>query len=139
MKVLLDTNIILDFLLMRPPHDIFARDILRFSRQGFFQTFITASSATDIFYLAKKTLKDLEVVYELFENLLKTVSIIQVDNKVIENAIKLHWKDFEDAVQYVAATYANVDYIVTRNKSDFELAEIQVVEPNEFLLLPWEE
>ena len=47
--------------------------------------------------------------------------------------MKLHWKDFEDAVQYVTAERIKADYIITRNTKDIESKKIPVVTPNEFL------
>lgn len=51
----------------------------------------------------------------------------------LQNAASLKWKDFEDAIQYVTSERINADYIITRNKKDFENGKIPALTPNEFL------
>jgi len=71
----------------------------------------------------------------LLKNLLTTVDIAAVTGNEIHQAVNLDWDDFEDAVQYVAGEAIAVDYIVTRNKSDFASAVLPVVSPDELLAL----
>lgn len=42
--------------------------------------------------------------------------------------------DYEDTVQYLNATVANADVIVTRDKDGFAGADIRVCTPREFLV-----
>jgi len=71
----------------------------------------------------------------LIKKLLTTVDIAAVTGNEIRQAISLDWNDFEDAVQYAAGESIAVDYIVTRNKSDFASAVLPIVSPDEFLAL----
>lgn len=61
------------------------------------------------------------------------MEIAESGPSVIDQAIALKSKDFEDAVQYYVARKVNVDYIITRNKKDFPFSEIEVLAPSEFL------
>jgi predicted nucleic acid-binding protein len=61
------------------------------------------------------------------------VQIATVSEKVIDEAIQLRWKNFEDAIHHQAALHANCDVIVTRNEKDFVNAEIPILSPQTFL------
>jgi predicted nucleic acid-binding protein len=60
---------------------------------------------------------------------------LPVDESTIDEALSLDFKDFEDAIQYVAAKNNNMDFIITRNKNDYENSKISVLNAREFLEL----
>jgi len=97
--------------------------------------FLSASNITDIYYIISRTLKSKKTAMSLLKNLLTTVDIAAVTGNEIHQAVNLDWGDFEDAVQYAAGEAIAVDYIVTRNKSDFASAVLPVVTPDELLAL----
>ena len=133
MKILIDTNIVLDVLLKRPSfyQDSFA--IFQLVDQERITGCITASAITDIFYIANKEIKDDEIVYQAIENLTGIFSAIPVSGTTIANAVVLRWKDFEDAVQFVTAKENGVTYIITRNKDDYESSDIPCISPADFI------
>jgi len=133
MNILIDTNVILDQLLKREPFYEDAESIRVLSENGHINSYISASAITDIYYIARKEIRDKETVITLIENLLKTTSIAAVTETSIYEALVLKWDDFEDAVQYVAGKSISADYIITRNKSDFDGSKIEVLSPDEFL------
>lgn len=135
MKYLIDTNIILDVLLNRKPFCDNSAKVLNLSGQENIALYITASSITDIYYIANQTLRNKEAVKELLVKLLKIVFIAGVSEKEIRNALELPWKDFEDSVQYSVALLQKMDGIITRNPSDYKKAEIKVYNPEDFLCL----
>ena len=134
MKVLLDTNVVLDVLLKRPSFYQNSFEIFRLIDQERIDGCITASAITDIFYIAKKETKDAEMVYQAIEKLTDIFSIIPVSKNTIANALVIRWKDFEDAVQFMAAKENGIAYIITRNKNDFESPEIPCIEPLDFIV-----
>jgi len=69
----------------------------------------------------------------LLKNLLTSVDIAAVTGSEIMRAMDIDWDDFEDAVQYVAGENIKVDYIVTRNTSDFNSVLLPVVTTKELL------
>jgi len=71
MNVLIDTNVILDILLQREPHNKDAAKINILSEKGYIRSYISASAVTDIFYIARKELKNTDTVFGLLKNLLK--------------------------------------------------------------------
>ena len=133
MKILVDTNVILDILLKRSSfyQDSFA--IFQLIDQERIAGYITASVITDIFYIANKETKKAETVYVGIENLTSLFSIAVVSEATITNALALRWNDFEDAVQFIAAKENNVDYIITRNEADFKNSDIPCMSPTDFI------
>lgn len=148
MRLLIDTNIVLDFLLRRngtvPAKDLFERALLHGDDE-----FVTASSVTDIMYIfnlsEEKRNKELpegqkltkhQIAMEVqrkMESLLSFLKILPVTNANIHEALALKWDDGEDALQYIVALRNNMDVIITRNKKDFADSSIQVMTPDEFL------
>jgi len=132
MKILIDANVALDVLLERQPFYISGVKILSLSKGGI-ELFLSASTVTDIYYIIRKELKDKEAALTLLKNLLANVDVAAVTNNEIHRAIALHWSALEDAVQYAAGETIDVDYLVTRNISDFSSAHYPVVTPDSLL------
>jgi len=132
MKILIDANIALDVLLKRHPFYISGVKILGLSKSGI-ELFISASTITDLYYIINKQLKDKKNAITLVKKLLESVNVAAVTNDEIRRAFELDWGDFEDAVQYAAGETIFVDYLVTRNPSDFSNAALPVLTPDELL------
>jgi len=134
LKPLVDTNVILDALLVRTPFYDNAKDILTLVEHQKVAGCISASAATDIFYIVNKEIKNKERVYSAIDGLTKIFTVIPVYDTTIRAALAFRWKDFEDAVQYAAALENGVTHIVTRNAADYEAGAL-AVNPADFLLL----
>jgi predicted nucleic acid-binding protein len=132
MKVLVDTNIILDVLFHRVTFFDHSRKIFELLEQNRMEGCISASAFTDIFYLVKKEIKNTEMVYQTIDDLAALLTIAPVFESTIRNALALRWKDFEDAVQYSTAKENEVDCIVTRNKDDYAASDIPCMSPVDF-------
>jgi len=133
MKALIDTNIVLDVFLERHPFydDSFA--IFQLANLKRFSGFLSAASITDIFYFVRKKWRDSEEVYQMMDRITALFSVAPVSEKTIANALALRWKDFEDAVQYIAATEIGVNCIVTRNAADYTMSGIPCMSPANFI------
>ena len=132
MNLLIDTNVILDILLQREPYYKDAAKINALSENGYVCGYISASAVTDIFYVAKKELKNKDLAIKLLKDILKTIHIASVTETNIYEALDLQWDDFEDSVQYVIGQSISADYIITRNPKDFSNSDIKVMSPEEF-------
>ena len=133
MRLLIDTNVILDYLLARQG---FQEDAIRiFSLAAYDDTyeFVSSSAVTDIFYHVNKELHDSYAAQSKLRELFKILTVLDVTQLDVMKALELHWKDFEDAVQYAVALSNQVDVIITRNRKDFEGGLIPVLTPQEFL------
>jgi len=134
MKVLIDTNIILDVLLNRSAFSDNSKAIFDLAEKKQIIGHISASAMTDIFYIAYKEYKNSEKVYQAIDKLIFLFSIIPVTETTIANALTLRWQDFEDAVQYTAADENSLKYIITHNKADYKTAGIRCMSPSDFII-----
>jgi len=133
MKVLIDTNVVLDVLLKRLPfyHDSFK--IFQLADREHFQGCLSAVSMTDIFYLLRKDRHDSGETYKIIDELTDLLSIIPVTKTTITKALALRWPDFEDAVQYTAAQENDITYIITRDEADYKTSDIKCMNPSDFI------
>lgn len=133
MKILVDTNIVLDVMLKREPFYKSSLEILGLTKRDDVEEYVSASAITDIYYLAYRQLRDKEVVKKLMKKLLTVLSVASVSEQEIENALSLEWNDFEDSVQYSVAFVQEMEGIVTRNPNDYKEAKIKIWKPEELL------
>lgn len=133
MKLLIDTNVILDVLLKRDPFYKDASEVLNLIQRDGIREYISASAVTDIYYIARKYLKSRSAVVDLMKRLLKIVSIAAVSEREIFNALELDWSDFEDSVQYSVAFFHEMEGLITRNPDDYRGSNIPVFQPSEIL------
>ncbi len=132
MKVLVDTNVVLDLLMDRRPFSASAQKIFKAAELGKIELHIPSSSVTDIFYIVKKH-TGREKAKEILLQLLEIVRVIEVTGKDIRRAMNLDIEDFEDALQAWCAKKRNLKYIITRNKKDFLRSPVQPISSDEFV------
>ena len=135
MKLLIDTNVVLDVLLRREPFFRTAAEVLSLTQRDEVREYVSASAITDIYYIANKQMKDRDAVRDLLKRLLMVVSVAAVSEREIQNALNLAWGDFEDSVQYSVALLNEMDGIVTRNPSDYQEANMRIWLPEQTLEL----
>jgi len=122
-KVLLDSNIILDVLLAREPKKQFADKIFRLAANDEIEAAMTASSITDVYYIVAKRLGD-QLARKAVRDLLNLLQIIAVNGDDGAGALDLPMPDFEDALVSVCADKEAVDYIITNDKEFLTMAGI---------------
>lgn len=135
MRILVDTNIILDVLLKREPHNKAAQVILTKCADREITGYLAAHSIPNIFYVLRKDYSQ-EERRKFIRNLCEIFRISDLNAEKIVSAIdnEQFW-DFEDCLQEECAAAETVDYIVTRNSGDFKLSRVKVIEPDEFVKL----
>jgi predicted nucleic acid-binding protein len=131
-RVLLDTNILPDVLLLREPWVRQASAIWQANDDGKIVCYVNASTITDVFYIARRAIGT-DAAREAVETCLQSFEICAVDGNALEQALQLSGNDFEDNLQMVCATIDGLDAIVTRDNSGFQAATIAVLPPDEFL------
>ena len=132
MKILLDTNIVLDILLKREKFFLRSREIFILVEEKKVEGFLSASSFTTIYYLISKYLSKKEAD-ESIEILLKLFDVTYLDKNIIKNAVENNGVDFEDSVIYTSAYYEGIDYIITRDKRGFKNFKVECLNPENFL------
>jgi predicted nucleic acid-binding protein len=133
-QVLFDLNIILDVLQERQDFYDFSARLLAYAETGVLQGWLAAHSVTTLFYLIAKD-KSPEQARVTLTSILQFFKIAPVDQNTVEGALNLPYRDFEDAVQMMAALQIHADYLVTRNVRDYQPAPMEVVQPVELLAI----
>ncbi len=133
MKIMCDTNVIIDVLLEREPFIEDSYKILKLCEERKINGFVSASSVTDIYYLVRKYTNSTDLAYKTVGKLLEIVKVCSVTNNDVLIAFQKRAKDFEDCLVATCAKSIHCDYIATRNKKDFEGFGIPVFTPTEIL------
>ena len=132
-KILIDTDVILDFFFDRKPFSEYSSQVLALCETGKIKGYVTPVICSNLYYLLRQTAPHKKVIEKL-GLLLSFVDVIQMNKETIMAAINSEFKDFEDALQNFAAQKAgNINVIVTRNVKDFFFFFISVLSPNNFL------
>lgn len=134
MRVLFDTDIVLDFLLEREPFMAEALVLFNAHDQKKIDAYVSAITPTNIFYIVRKK-AGLDKAREAVAAVLATLEVCAVDKHVLSGASKLPISDFEDSVQVSSAMNANLDAVVTRNLNDFKNSPLPVYSPSDFIAL----
>lgn len=132
LKVLFDTNVVVDIALKRQPFYSASLRVLTLAYQGAIEAFISASTVTDIYYLVRKA-KGHDATLDFLKLIIPFCQIAAIDQRVITHALMSSITDFEDAVQYEAAILAQLDAVVTRNPQDFPMQGLPIFTPEVLL------
>lgn len=135
MKILVDTNIIIDALTGREPFREAAEQIFMLAANQIEDMYITASSATDIYYLIRRHLHNADQAKNTMSKLYELFYILDVTSGDCQEALSSKVKDYEDAVIASCASRNQMDYIVTRNIKDYEHSKVKALLPDELLKL----
>lgn len=133
MKILVDTNIIIDALTGREPFRKDAEQIFLLAANQIEDMYITASSATDIYYLVRKHLHSTGQAKNVMAKLYELFRILDVTFSDCQEALSSEVVDYEDAVLSCCAFRNHMDYIITRNIKDFERSKVQASLPKAFI------
>ncbi|MDR0338546.1 MAG: PIN domain-containing protein [Planctomycetaceae bacterium] len=132
-RILIDTNIILDAYLHRGEFAFWALEIIQKIDEKKFEGCISASAVTDLYFIARKNTKKIEVALEIIESIYALLTILPVNKTIIRAALDFPMQDFEDAVQIFAAKAMDIDIAVTRDKMGFIDSGMTIFTPQEFL------
>ncbi|NEQ74974.1 MAG: putative toxin-antitoxin system toxin component, PIN family [Okeania sp. SIO2C9] len=127
MRVLVDTNIILDAFIEREAFVQDAKTLLTAIQSQQIEGYVTATTLTNIFYIVRKQTKSVERAREAVAMTLELMEICDVHRNILETAFATNLRDFGDAVQLACAYAENVDAIVTRNADYFVDASLPIL------------
>jgi len=133
MKVLFDTNVILDYLVQREPFYHDSREVILLSAEKKLDGIVGAGSIADIYYICKKEYQSTEKPLNLINDLLKLVTLVDTKAYDVNNALAFNMSDFEDAIIAATALRETAEYIITRNVKDFGQSPIPAITPSDFL------
>ena len=130
MKILLDTNIVLDILMDRMPFADSAVELFSKVEDGTIIGYLCGTTITTVYYLASKAVGAARAQEEI-RKLLNLFEVAPVNRHVLEAALVADFNDFEDAVIHEAACHVGANAIVTRNQKDFKKSRIPVYSSEE--------
>ena len=132
-KVLIDTDVILDFFFDRQPFSEYATRIFSLCESKTIEGFLTPVIYSNVYYLLRRTSQHKKVVEKLTQ-LLSITEVLQMDKEVVGNALNSAFKDFEDAMQnFAAIKNGEINVILTRNLKDYQKSEIGVMTPEIYI------
>lgn len=132
MKVLVDTNVILDVLCDRKEFVADSLRVFQCCEAQHITGYISALSIPNIVYIMRKEL-DPERIREVLHTLTMVFSVVELRESDLLKAAELSFDDYEDAIQSVCAARVRADHIVTRNGKDFSNSSVPAVSPTELL------
>jgi predicted nucleic acid-binding protein len=133
-RILFDTNILLDVFLEREPFVEASTTLFDANVRGVVDGLLGATTVTTTYYLATKK-KDRGRARDHVHELLRLFEVAPVNRQVLAQAVESDFQDYEDAVLHSAAQASGADGIVTRNEGDFDPASLSVHTPEELLAI----
>ncbi|MCX6258858.1 MAG: PIN domain-containing protein [Bacteroidia bacterium] len=132
-RVLIDTDVILDFFFNRQPFSDHAAEVLSLCELKKIHGFVTPVILSNLYYLLRQTAKH-EKVIEKLSRLMTITDVLVIDKEVILHALGSGFTDFEDALQnFAAINSGKVDLILTRNIKDYKKSELGIMTPESYL------
>lgn len=134
-KILVDTNVLLDYLLEREPFFEDAKKVILSCIEGNVKGCIAAHSISNMFFILRKDYSVKER-REVLSNICSIFDVEGIDKtKLLAGLANEDFSDFEDCLQMECAKAYGAEYIVTRNISDYESSEVSTIMPKEYLKL----
>jgi predicted nucleic acid-binding protein len=133
MKVLIDSDVILDLLIDRKPFSKESLDILSWCEKGRITGYWTPVIISNVHYILSKYSSE-KTARSTIAELNEILEVISINKSVINLALESKFKDFEDALQnYAAELNLEIEAIITRNENDYKLSKLSIFSPADFL------
>jgi len=133
-KVFVDTDVCIDLLSGREPHNMSAELLFSLADKGKIKIYVSSISFPNIDYVLRSQYSGVHSRKTI--GIFKTiVNVLPVDSRTIDLAISSGFNDFEDAIQYSCAIENNLSVLITRNIKDYKMATITIMTPEAFIAL----
>jgi predicted nucleic acid-binding protein len=114
-------------------HDVNkAIELINLVESGEYKGYTSTVIFTNTYYIQRK-LKNHNTAINFLRKLRLLLTVLNVDDRIIQKALESGFNDFEDAVQYYTALENKIDHIITRNTDDYKKSTIKVYTPSQFL------
>ena len=131
-KLFIDTDILLDLLLARVPHDVSAAQLFTLVESGKAKGYVSPLSFSNLHDILRRSLSHAEVLRHL-RKLRLLMQVVALNDKVVDLALSSEFEDFEDALQYYTVVEHTMDCLITRNKKDYKHAAFPLYTAEEYL------
>ena len=132
MNVLIDTNVVIDFLGKRKGFFDNAALIFQMQKEGRINAIVSSLTIINCAYILRKVFSR-EVMLDKVEKLCNTFTISGIDKTTLVEALKMNPYDFEDTIQYISALPYQPDIIISRDKHGFMDLDTPIMTPDEFI------
>lgn len=133
MRILLDTNVLIDLYTQRPPAGDIAQKLLIMKEFGDAELWVSSKSFTDVFYVLHKTYSS-DYIQNAFEESFKWLELCSADSADVHRAVERRWSDFEDCLIDVCAEKIKADFLLTRNEKGFLNTHARAMSPQDFFI-----
>ncbi|MDR2619561.1 MAG: PIN domain-containing protein [Propionibacteriaceae bacterium] len=133
MRVIIDTNVIIDVLERREAFFADSYAVCKLAAEGILDAFTPASSITDVHYIIRKSTQDASAARNAITTLLQLIRVCDTTAADITAALAQNTPDFEDAVLAATARREKAAYIITRDTSGFDNSAVPAISPSEFI------
>jgi predicted nucleic acid-binding protein len=131
-NIFFDTDVILDISIKR---DMDVKDsvkLLNSVEKGLYRGFTSSIIFSNTYYIQRKFIgHDRSIIF--LKKLRVLLTVLNVNDQIIQKALESEFNDFEDAIQYFTALENKIDFIITRNVADYKNSVIPVYTPSELL------
>lgn len=132
--VLIDTNVLLDLALARPPFALDAALLHDAVARGHADGYVAGHAVTTVYYLVEKA-RGRATAITAVSDLLSMLQVVALGATEFHRALALGLRDFEDAVQAAACLRVGADFLATRNAADFRGAPVTTKTPGEIVAI----
>ena len=130
-KLFVDTDIILDLLAQREPFYQYSANLFSMADKGEIKICVSPLSFSNVNYILSKQYSTDQARKKLLK--FKTlVTVLAVNDKIIELSLSSDFKDFEDAIHYFTAIENNIKVLLTRNLKDYKTSEIPIMTAEQY-------
>ena len=133
-KILVDTNIVLDLLAERKEFLLEAQELFTLSDKKEINLYVSSLTFANTYYILSQQMK-MNNVRKILRKFKVLVSVLPMNDKIMDLSLESDFKDFEDAIQYHTAIENEINIIITRNLKDFKTAKIPVFTAKEYIQL----
>lgn len=131
MKAFLDTNVVMDLLLDRQPFAAEAERLWFLAERGRITGFVSALSFPNVYCVARKA-RGHEAALTMLKGMRRSLTVVECDDRILQQAIDADFTDFEDAIQYYSAVRAETVCMISRNPRHFPKGSLPVLSPGDF-------
>jgi predicted nucleic acid-binding protein len=133
MLILVDTNVLLDYIMARGPFKESAERIMKALISGEVDGRVAAHSIANLFYILRK-MYTIDERRDILGTLCRLIPVVGIDGNMIDEALSnKKFSDFEDCLQMECAKAAGAKFIVTRNLADFQGSDVEAISPEDFV------
>lgn len=133
-KLLLDTNVVIDYLNEREPYYEKARLLMIGGRVGEFELWVSSSQVTDLVYILSNggRANEIDAVMEQLRGLRTFVNVFAANEREVDLMLAASWHDPEDHLLYEISLALRADALITRNRHDFPQGLVPVMDCDGF-------